>query len=529
MKRFFRIAAAVAGAALFLLIAFLAVQSIRLRWWVDTANLALPELTADQKAADMAYLLDLTRRVTPAEVVWQAAGLDNPLDQPEAWIKRARQTQTNAGFADLVLQYLVHLGQGGHAFLAYDVHYNPTFSLIYGVPKTAFANMPRWAGVISRLAWNAHSDLDIAYQGGHYVLQQAAAVGQWALPAGSLVTSVDGSSTDEFVLQQQYRAHLRYDPQLGKFFLHPLLSVDPGPDRAGWDVTFRLPDQTEQTVFVRKIPGYVPHRPDESRAANIRCLSLQDGLLYVKINTFYREFVAEDNQTLRHCFASGQFQAAILDVRGNNGGEIWSYMDNLIAPLIDQPVTYQATVANRESFYAWHGWRFWLYAWENDNQLTDPRAHVQQVEEIAYPPYSEQGWRVLRVTRRIEPSAQPFSFDGQVYVLADNNALSAADSFAAVMKQTRLAKVIGANTAGWGQAAQAKMLYSLPNSGLLFYVDSELIFNPDGSLDNYTGVAPDVFLDPSSYPTPYPLAFDRETLLADRWVQWVISDAANNP
>jgi hypothetical protein len=336
---------------------------------------------------------------------------------------------------------------------------------------------------------------------------------------------VDGLAVDAFVLAQQYRAHLRYDPLLQKFFLYPLLSVDPGPAHSGWDVTFRLPDGAIQAVFVPKIPGYVSHRPDESSTANTRCLALDGDVLVIKIRTFAGAHAAEDAATLRQCFESGSFRKVIFDVRGNTGGEIWSYTDNIIAPLIRQPLTYEMTSAVKESFYQWYGWRFGLYQALTSNELTDPPAHVKRVEEIDYAPYSDQGWRVVRVTRHIEPAAVPFPFDGQVYVLADNNALSAGDSFVGVMQRSGLAKVVGANTVGWGQGYQAKMPYALPNSGLIFYLDSELTLNPDGTLNNYVGVVPDVILSASTYPTPYPAAFNRPALLADEWVQWVLQDA----
>lgn len=516
--------AAAVGMIFLLIVLFLAIQSIRLEWWAAPEGQPPAALTPQQKADDMRYLLDLIGRVSPAEVVWETAGLENPLRQPEVWVERARQAPSDSAFADLVMQMLVHLGQGGHAFPAYDVQYNPVTSLVGDIPRGAFAKMPYWSGVISRLPWNAHASLEIVYRGGLYLLERDAVVDGDALPAGSVVESVDGASADAFALQQQYRAHLRYDPFLKKFFLHPLLIVDPGRDRPGWNVAFRLPDGSRQEVLVRKIPGYAAHRPDERGAANTRCMALSEDVLYIKMATFYREHVQADAAELRRCFTSGQYQTAIFDVRGNGGGEIWSYMDNVIAPLIRKPAAYQATAAIRRSFYAWHGWRFGLYQLENDNELLDARARVEKIEEIDYPPYSDQVWCILRVTRRIEPAAEPYPFEGAAYVLADNNTLSAGDSFAAAMQQSGLAKVIGANTAGWGQAAQAKMLYALPESGLLFYADSELTINSDGSLNNYAGVMPDMFLNPSAYPTPYPASFSREALLADAWVQWVLAD-----
>lgn len=86
------------------------IQSIRLKWWVASDRVKLQELTPDEKAADMRYLLDLIGQISQVDAVWQAAGLENPLDQSEIWIERARLTGSNSEFADLVLQLLVHAG-----------------------------------------------------------------------------------------------------------------------------------------------------------------------------------------------------------------------------------------------------------------------------------------------------------------------------------------------------------------------------------------------------------------------------------
>ena len=522
MKSFFKRILILLGVIFLIVGTFLGIQSIRLNWLESPTITTLPELTPDQKAEDMAYLLDLTRQVSQVDAVWEVAGLENPLDAVDNWIDRARKTESNQAFADLVLQYLVHAGQGGHAYLAFDANFNLTISLVGNIPKDAFARMPLWGQEINQLPWYAHSNLDIVYSQGQYVLDQESVVGEITLPEGAVVIKVDDLDTDAFVLQQQYYAHLRYDPAESKFFLYPLLIIDPG--RPGWNLTLRLQDGSAQTVFVNKIPGYVSFRQDENSAENIGCLTLTEDILYIRIRTFFYEYAASDGPILRDCFASGNFQKVIFDVRGNNGGEIWSYMENIIAPLIEEPVSYERIAAVKESFFRWYGWRLRLFKALNSNDLTDPHTHLQQVEQIALLPYSDEGWHVMRITRQIEPASNSFPFEGRAYVLTDNDTLSAGDSFAAAMQVTGLAKVVGANTVGWGQAYQAKMLYALPNSGILFYLDSELTFNSDGSLDNYIGVIPDVMLDASSYPTPYPASLDRESILSDTWVQWVLAD-----
>ena len=233
MKSFFKRILILLGVIFLIVGTFLGIQSIRLNWLESPTITTLPELTPDQKAEDMAYLLDLTRQVSQVDAVWEVAGLENPLDAVDNWIDRARKTESNQAFADLVLQYLVHAGQGGHAYLAFDANFNLTISLVGNIPKDAFARMPLWGQEINQLPWYAHSNLDIVYSQGQYVLDQESVVGEITLPEGAVVIKVDDLDTDAFVLQQQYYAHLRYDPAESKFFLYPLLIIDPG--RPGWN------------------------------------------------------------------------------------------------------------------------------------------------------------------------------------------------------------------------------------------------------------------------------------------------------
>ncbi len=505
----------------------LGVQSVRLGWWADTADVALPVLTADQRESDMRHLLDLTARVSHVDEVWRQAGMDNPLDQPEVWVERARSAETNEAFAELVLMYLVHAGQGGHAYLADDLAFDPVRSLVGGIPKEAFARVPLWLDVVAGLPWYAHARLDLVHRGGDYVLPRDATVAGEELPAGTVVRQVDGQDVAAFALAQQYRTHLRFDPQTGGFFIHPLLSIDPGPERAGWRVVFELPDGSTRELEVPKVEGFLPTRPAEAAGPNTTCTPLSGDAVHVRVRTFDGSQLQADIDTLRACLAAATYRTLMIDVRGNPGGEIWAYLDGIVAGLAREPVVYETTAAVKESFFDWYGWRYRLYQATNDNELTDPVARAVDVTRIELPPYSDQGWRVMRVTRRIEPAEEPYAFDGQTFVLADNDTLSAGDSFVSAMRRTGLATVVGANTAGWGSGYQAKMPYALPHSGMLFYLDSELTFNADGSLNNDRGVAPDVPLDPSAYPTPFPETLEPADLRADPWIAWILDQSGD--
>ncbi len=514
----------IAAAVIFLLV-FLSIESVRLGWWLPSDSAPLPQLTPAQKAEDMRYLLDLTREVSSADAAWAAGGLENPLDFPETWIERARQTKNNLEFLDLILQFSVHLQQVGHGGLVFDWKYNPVDSLIHDIPKKAFDRAPLWQQMLPALPWYAHADLDIVYQQGEYRLASPAKTASLDLPAGARVVRVDGQPVSQYVLGQQYRDFLYFDPLLNQWFLYPLLRIDPGLSRSTWNVAFVLPDGSQVEAEVEKHGGWIGlDRPLETAEDNIRCVILTDTVLYIRAATFYYDRFQSDARALRSCFDRFGPQAdhLIVDVRGNDGGEIWSYIENLIAPLAKKDAVFTITAAVKDSFYRRWGWRFWYYQLINSNELTDARTRVSRIETLNHHPLASAGWQVRRVTRTVPPAENPYPFSGRISVLADQVTLSAGDSFTAAMQQSGMARVYGANTNGLGSGYQARTVYALPNSGMMLYMDAELTLNPDGSFNQISGTLPDVFLSPSTFPTAFPADFSREALLADPWIQAVI-------
>jgi hypothetical protein len=104
MKTVFKTILFSLSALISLSVLYLLAQTLRLKWWVPTENGRLVELSEDQKAEDFRYRLDLTRWVSLADAVWETAGLDDPLEQPEARIDRARRTASNREFAAMITQ-----------------------------------------------------------------------------------------------------------------------------------------------------------------------------------------------------------------------------------------------------------------------------------------------------------------------------------------------------------------------------------------------------------------------------------------
>jgi C-terminal processing protease CtpA/Prc len=106
--------------------------------------------------------------------------------------------------------------------------------------------------------------------------------------------------------------------------------------------------------------------------------------------------------------------------------------------------------------------------------------------------------------------------------LTDNDSFSATEDFVKAVKQLQLATLVGATTAGGAAAFIEPWLFELPNSHIIFTLEIELAFNPNGTINEIYGTRPDFELEPSRYPTTYPTGFSTEELLNDSWIQWII-------
>lgn len=64
--------------------------------------------------------------------------------------------------------------------------------------------------------------------------------------------------------------------------------------------------------------------------------------------------------------------------------------------------------------------------------------------------------------------------------------------------------------------------YALPNSGLLFKLETDLNLNAEGQINEIHGTSPDLLLSSSRYPTPYPISYEPEVLKKDEWIHRIM-------
>ena len=87
-------------------------------------------------------------------------------------------------------------------------------------------------------------------------------------------------------------------------------------------------------------------------------------------------------------------------------------------------------------------------------------------------------------------------------------------------KRIGFAKLVGQSTGGGCAAYIGSPPLRLPASGMIFRVETEIVINPDGSINELFGTPPDIEL-PEADP---PGSITKEELLKDEWIRTVIDD-----
>lgn len=510
--------------------------SFSLELWSGVEQISGRELTTEEKIADFRYLTSFVRSIYPYnDFLVTVRGLDDLDALEEEYLKRAGETTSNSEFFKLVYEYVSRLKQGDAHNVVYFGGYQPAntssyHSLVYGIKRSAYNKLDYWDQEAAKLKWYAYADLKVRYQNGAYVLLADYRFPAINLPEGTVIKQVDGLDVDDYVLSLQNKTRLFYDGSLQKNFSPELLSINTQPEKAYWAVDFLLPDETTYTGDVRKrnTPSPKPGGLNHSNYPNEVCRELSDEVGYIWIASFGGQYINSGSEVLQGFMASsqGRYDKLIIDVRGNGGGEPLYYIENLIRPLLQEPVEFSQYAAIRKGFFAWMGLRYYAYRTLFGNQLLNKALYqITGVHKVKLAGFNPKDWEVFKITKEFRP-ANSWPFHGKLYILTDRETFSAADSFVAVAKAIEFGTVIGSNTGGGGNIFIAPIDLSLPHSGLILGMNVELTFNEGEATrpNQIFGTSPHVELQSSTYPTALPRSLEVKDLLEDSLIQWVLAD-----
>lgn len=213
-------------------------------------------------------------------------------------------------------------------------------------------------------------------------------------------------------------------------------------------------------------------------------LTIQEGVPVLTISTVLLQndlLAIERIQELLEKYS--QAENLIIDIRGNGGGNGGIFIKGVVEPLIGSGGNYYVTMGYQESLQ--------MQYFHIDEKMLSSQTRAQIDHNQRY--YSNVIFKD-RVTYYIEPSQNHIHFEGNLWVLIDENVASAAEKFTTICKRMNLATIIGETTTGAGNSGQP-VVFPLPNSGLLVMYEDIVGYNEDGTVTSLAGISPDIAND----------------------------------
>ena len=227
----------------------------------------------------------------------------------------------------------------------------------------------------------------------------------------------------------------------------------------------------------------------------------ENQIAYLRINSFMMNGTFDSTMLFPFYEAVQGFEHLIIDLRGNGGGYGDYFRYYVMAMLTDSPLEVRFNEFLTAGEAARHQVDF--------NQEWSLRG-VESAEEIllasdfvnhqTLPYFNEADLDVLHYMVRwrsvIEPREDNIPFAGDIWVLVDQRSASASELAAIQSMSSGFATVVGTPTAGITPAMA--VFVPLPNTGMLFRIDTGYMVDDLGRSIEEFGVTPNIVIEPES-------------------------------
>ncbi|MBI6020250.1 S41 family peptidase [Clostridium perfringens] len=187
-----------------------------------------------------------------------------------------------------------------------------------------------------------------------------------------------------------------------------------------------------------------------------------------------------------------EYQALIIDIRGNGGGDSYYWISYLVPKLIDK--VYENT-----------NYSFWKDGEIINNYLKKSKVKystgfgevkdLDTIKLVNLPVEVKEDFKYYsKNTMEISPSEDSINFKGNIYLLVDKLVYSSSEAFASFAKQTGFATLIGERTGGDGIGSDP-LLHMLPNSGYVFRFSKDMGTTADGTSSEEFKTEPDYLIE----------------------------------
>ncbi|KHO60906.1 peptidase S41 [Thermoanaerobacter sp. YS13] len=448
-------------------------------------------LTAEQKLEDFEYLYNTLQKNYPFfEMGKRKTGFDW-LSHKEEFEKKIRETKNNVEFYNEIKR-MVTLLQVAHARLVSPELFERFQKAFNEVVKSEekqlnplsnpiiIKDYEYWKQTIKETTYIL--PIAFSYIEGKYVAipyNKNESLKEYGIPEGSILLKVNELQTDEYVKSLMDKTFLNYDFKRNKIVKYKLYVF---ADTLGDTIklSFLSPKGEEIEKTLKPIEVRINQSVLDNKMPLVKGILVKDKVAYLKIPEMKmsQNDIEEDGKEIYSFFKEiKDYPYLIIDIRGNGGGNIAYWIENIVEPLVYKKITY----------------RTYTVVKNYDIKYTKTLDKLPKGKN--YPPELKDDFGYFAEISYTVTPKNYVGFKGKIYLLTDAGVYSAAEGFASFAKATKWATVVGTPTSG-GLGFNPDPLI-LPNSGLIVRYPNNMALNPDGTANEEVGTQPDIYVEES--------------------------------
>ncbi len=502
----------------------------------------LINLSANDKIEEVRYFFDFIRKSYPFDkAVIKYKGLESIFSKEQEYIKRAGETKSNKEYINLIAEIVQMLEQGsGHNDIAEAqelpagtdtamICFENNFSM------DAIRLNKYWWELLNINKKYSNSDINTVYQNGSYVVSEDIVIGTTTVHKGAKIVKIDGLLIDDYLKKLQNIIWLRFDSDLQKTYsFHPSPFITYGNNsKNDWTVEFLEANNKSLKCIVNKKKGFKPIRQYPMYNSNLLCIELSPAIAYLRVFSF--PDVSQSKADLKELAtffeqSQGRYKKLIIDIRMNSGGSPTYGEALLVKPFLRTSKVYSQYAAVKK--YIHDKTVSEIARIDSIKKQDNPNTNFGRIEKTTFNELpanikkcniEDKSFYYFRTTKNITPE-NTFNFNGEIVLLIDNNSFSAAEDIIRIYKELKIGKIAGTNSCGGAAVIYAPSYFELPKSHILFELEFDMAYNSDGTINEISGIEPDIKLETSAYPTSFPVDYSKEGLLTDSWIKRIMND-----
>lgn len=465
------------------------------------AGVLRKQLSTKQKVEDFRYAYNILKENFPYfEIEKNKSGFDW-LKNKWNFEKQVKATKNDLEFYK-TMSSIFTLVQNGHtniippsdiSMYVNNLSSSSNWSKVINSPKVQ-ENKEYWEKLLEDANTSYFIPIEFVYIEGKYVSNGVPEIyanqysnEDYGIPEGSILNKINSVNVDDYVKNQGSKRYLGFDFLRNKAKISPLFIRDSKEGVTSLSLQLLNGQNVERKIKLQKFPlnnnGY-----SNSTSSLTTKILMQDKVACMKVNSMNPDYLVSDMVKVQDfCKKIQQYPYLIIDIRGNGGGTDDYWQRAIMAPLVNEALYSNKYILLKKGAYIQPFIKEMLFG-----QQVNPIKELPN--EINSPRWVYESFNgFVNINQTINGASQT-GYKGEIYLLVDDYVYSSAESFAAFVKSTKFAILVGTTTGGDG-VGFSPAFASLPNSGILFRFPLSMGLNSDGTINEETHTKPDILVE----------------------------------